>query len=65
MTVYSFVPASQITDFGSDLKEFLDYLVDEQSLDEGQYLISAGAGTEAFTGTNAVFTVSEFSVVIA
>lgn len=65
MTVYSFVPASQIASFSGDLMDFFGYLVSEQSLDESQYLISAGAGTEAFTGTDAVFTVSDFSVVIA
>lgn len=64
MTVFSFLPAGQITNFNADLKDFFDYLVAEQNLDESQYLISAGAGTEAFTGTNAVFTVSDFSVEI-
>lgn len=65
MTVYSFVPLSEITNFSGDVKDFLDYLVSDQGLDESQYLISAGAGTEAFTGTDAVFTVSEFSIVIS
>lgn len=65
MTVFSFLPTSQITSFSGDLKVFFDYLVSNQGLSKSQYLISAGAGTEAFTGKDAVFTVSDFSVVIA
>jgi len=62
MTVYSFVATSTINDFSGDLKTFVDYLLKEQGFDDKQYLITTGAGTEAFTGKDAVFTVSEFSV---
>lgn len=64
MTVFSFLSTDQITNFSGDLKRFLDYLVTEQGLPKEQYLISAGAGTETFTGSNAFFKVSEFSAVI-
>lgn len=64
MTVFSFLPTSQITSFSGDLMTFVEYLVAEQGLDNSQYLISTGAGTEAFTGVDAVFDVSEFSVTI-
>ncbi|CZT22308.1 related to Probable xyloglucan-specific endo-beta-1,4-glucanase A [Ramularia collo-cygni] len=65
MTVFSFVPKSEIANFSGDLKAFVDYLVTKQGLDQSQYLISTGAGTEPFTGTNAVFNVSGYSVNIA
>lgn len=65
MTVYSFVGADSIPNFSGDLKTFVDYLVAEQGFDENQFLTSTGAGTEAFTGKDAVFTVSEFSIEMA
>lgn len=67
MTVFSFVPAdsSQVNDFSGDLKVFFDYLADEQGYDEGQYLISAGGGSETFEGSDAVFTTTGYSISIA
>lgn len=65
MTVYSFVASSEVNNFNGDLKEFFDYLVQKQSFSESQYLISAGAGTEAFTGTGVTFTTSAFSLAVA
>jgi len=67
MTVFSFVPANNggnVNNFSGDLIDFVDYLVDEQSFNESQYLISAGAGTEPFEGVDAVFTTSAYSITI-
>ena len=61
MTVYSFVAGSQVKSFTGDVKEFFDYLVSNESFDDGQYLISAGAGTEPFEGSDAVFTTTKYS----
>lgn len=65
MTVYSFVAASQVNDFGADIKDFFDYLVENEGFAQSQYLISAGAGTEPFEGTEATFTTTAFSFEIA
>ncbi|KAF2161047.1 glycoside hydrolase family 12 protein [Zasmidium cellare ATCC 36951] len=65
MTVYSFVAPSQVTNFSGDLKDFYAWLVSNDGFSESQYLISAGAGTEAFEGTDAVFTTSAYSLVIS
>ncbi|KAI0154404.1 family 12 glycosyl hydrolase [Xylariaceae sp. FL1272] len=56
MKVYSFVASSQVTSFSGDLKLFLTYLSSNQGLSTSQYLTSMGAGTEPFTGSNAVLT---------
>ena len=64
MTVYSFVAASEVTKFSGDLKLFLTYLATNYGYSTSQYLTSIGAGTEPFTGTSAVLSVSAYSVVI-
>lgn len=64
MTVFSFLATGTVNDFSGDIKDFFDYLSGSQGYDDGQYLLSAGAGTEPFTGSNAVFTTSEYSIVI-
>lgn len=61
-TVFSFVASSQITNFSGDLMVFLNYLVSKQGLPKSQVLINIGAGTEPFTGSNAVFKTSAYSV---
>ncbi|KAK5126163.1 hypothetical protein LTR08_005026 [Meristemomyces frigidus] len=61
---YSFVATQNITSFSGDINDFLTYLVSDQSFDSSQYLVSIGAGTEAFTGSNAVFTTTAFSIAI-
>ena len=63
-TVFSFVAASEVTSFSADLKLFLTYLATNEGFSTSQYLTSIGAGTEPFTGSNAVLTVSAYSVVI-
>lgn len=42
--------------------EFVNYLTGKQGLPKSQILQSAGAGTEPFVGSNAVLTVSGFSL---
>lgn len=64
-TVFSFIADSQITSFSGDVKTFLSYLTTNQGLPTSQYLTSIGAGTEAFDGSNAKFTVSEYCLVVA
>lgn len=50
MHVFSFVVNgdNQVADFDGDLKEFLTYLTTEQGMEESQYVINIGAGTEPF-----------------
>lgn len=61
-TVYSFLPSDNIESFSGDVNEFFAYLIKSQGFDGSQYLVSIGAGTEAFTGQNAEFTVSGYSM---
>jgi hypothetical protein len=61
-TVYSFVAASEVTSFSGDMKLFLTYLAANEGFSTSQYVTSIGAGTEPFTGTNAVLTVSAYSI---
>ncbi|PSR94351.1 xyloglucanase 2, partial [Coniella lustricola] len=60
-TVFSFVATSAVEDFSGDLMDFLNYLIENEGLDSSQYLLSIGAGTEPFTGTSAVLSVSSYS----
>lgn len=60
--VFSFVASSQQTSFSGDLKAFITYLISSQGMSSSQYLQSIGAGTETFTGSNAVFSVSAYSL---
>jgi hypothetical protein len=64
-TVYSFVAQSEITSFSGDLKLFLTYLttLGNAAFTTSQYVLSIGAGTEPFVGTNAVLSVSAYSCV--
>lgn len=64
MTVYSFIASGSVNNFNGDLKDFYKYLIANQGFKDSQYLISAGAGTEPFTGSNAVFETSAYSLVI-
>jgi len=63
-TVYSFVAVSEVTDFDGDLLDFLTYLADHEKFSTSQYINVLEAGTEPFTGTDAVFSVSDYSVSI-
>lgn len=61
-TVYSFVASSQIEDFSGDMMEFFTYLVDNQGLSDSKWITSLQAGTEPFTGSNAVFSTSSYTM---
>jgi xyloglucan-specific endo-beta-1,4-glucanase len=55
--VYSFVASSKsVTNYSGDLKAFFTYLSSSQGVPTNYYLISIGAGTEPFTGSNAKLT---------
>ncbi|KAL1651459.1 hypothetical protein SLS61_005410 [Didymella pomorum] len=62
MTVFSFVAVSPINSFNGDLNEFLIYLRGNQGLPRSQILQSVGAGSEPFSGSNAVFTTTAYTL---
>ena len=63
--VYSFTPnGNNVASFSGDLMDFFSYLIKNQGFKDSQYLISVGAGTEPFTGSNAKLT-SSYSLVPA
>lgn len=64
-TVYSFVADSETTSFDADLMDFFSYLEQNQGFSTSQYLTTVQAGTEPFTGSDAVLTVSEFTVSVS
>jgi xyloglucan-specific endo-beta-1,4-glucanase len=61
-TVFSFVASSEQTDFSGDILNFFTYLIDNEGLPSDYYLQSIQAGTEAFTGSDAWFTVSPYTL---
>ncbi|KAL4806862.1 concanavalin A-like lectin/glucanase domain-containing protein [Aspergillus unguis] len=65
MQVYSFVASSTTESFSADLMDFFNYLEENQGFDNSQYLTTVQAGTEPFTGSDATFTVSSFSVEVS
>ncbi|KAL4907289.1 xyloglucan-specific endo-beta-1,4-glucanase A [Aspergillus multicolor] len=65
MQVYSFVASSTTENFSADLMDFINYLVENQGLSTSQYLTNVQAGTEPFTGSDATFTTSSYSVSIS
>ncbi|EON96324.1 putative xyloglucan-specific endo-beta- -glucanase precursor protein [Phaeoacremonium minimum UCRPA7] len=64
-TVFSFVASSAQSNFSGDLKNFISYLTSNQGLPTSQYLTSIGAGTETFTGSNAVFSTSAYTASVS
>lgn len=64
-TVFSFVATSTITSFSGDLNLFFKYLVSNQGVSNSMYITSLQAGTEPFTGSNAVFTTSAYTIAVA
>jgi xyloglucan-specific endo-beta-1,4-glucanase len=62
MTVFSFVAVNPIKSFNGDLNQFLIYLRGHQGLPRSQILQSVGAGTEPFSGSNAVLTTSAYTM---
>jgi len=63
-TVYSFVAETEQTAFDGDLMDFFTYLIENENVPNTHYLTSIGAGTEPFTGTDAVLTTTAFSVTV-
>ncbi|KAJ0106979.1 glycoside hydrolase family 12 protein [Diaporthe amygdali] len=61
-TVYSFVADSTITSFSGDLNLFFKYLTSSQGVSTSMYITSLQAGTEPFTGSNAVMTTSSYTI---
>lgn len=62
MNVFSYVAEKEVKNFNGDLKVFVDYLTGNQGMPKSQILQSVGAGTEPFSGNNAVLTVSTYSM---
>ncbi|MCJ1421782.1 hypothetical protein MMC32_008149 [Xylographa parallela] len=66
VVVYSFVAQSKDdTSFSGDLLLFYKYLETNYKLSSGEYLQSIQAGSEVFTGSNAVLTTSAYSIVVS
>ncbi|RLN90906.1 hypothetical protein BBJ28_00000323 [Nothophytophthora sp. Chile5] len=63
-TVYSFVASAETTSFSGDLMDFFNYLTENEGMSTSQYLTTVECGTEPFTGTNAVLTVSSYSAAV-
>ncbi|KXH34829.1 xyloglucan-specific endo-beta-1,4-glucanase A [Colletotrichum salicis] len=63
-TVYSFVAPSQIKSFNGDLNLFFTYLTSKQGVAKTNVITSLQGGTEPFSGTNAVFTTSAYTLTV-
>lgn len=61
-TVFSFVSKNEINEFSGDINEFFTYLIDNEGVSSSYYIQTIGAGTEAFTGSDAWFTVSPYTI---
>ena len=64
-TVFSFVAESEQPNYSGDLKAFYTYLEENQGVSSSLYLQSIGAGTEPFTGSDAVLTTSAYSTTVS
>lgn len=64
-TVFSFVATSTITSFSGDMNLFFKYLTANQGVPTSYYITSLQAGTEPFSGENAVFTTSAYSISVS
>ncbi|KAH6657211.1 xyloglucan-specific endo-beta-1,4-glucanase A [Truncatella angustata] len=60
--VYSFVATTTVTSFSADLKLFFTYLTSNQGVPTSYYVTSLQAGTEPFSGSNAVLTTSAYTI---
>lgn len=60
--MYSFVATSTIASFSGDLNLFFQYLINNEGVSSSLYITSLQSGTEPFTGTNAVFTSSAYTI---
>ena len=65
-TVFSFVvQGGPVTNFNADMKAFIDFLVRTQGVPASYWITSLQAGTEPFTGSNAVFTTTDYSISVS
>ena len=62
LTVYSFVAAQYAEGFSADLLDFYKYLVDNEGFPSSAYLQVIQAGSEVFTGSDAYFSTSSYSI---
>ncbi|KAJ5690666.1 concanavalin A-like lectin/glucanase [Penicillium macrosclerotiorum] len=60
--VFSFVASETIAYYSGDIHDFFKYLIDNQNVPDSYYLQTIGAGTEPFTGSDAWFTVSPYTI---
>ncbi|CAI4220265.1 unnamed protein product [Parascedosporium putredinis] len=63
--VISFVATSSITNFNGDLNQFLTYLTTKQGVSSSLYATKLQAGTEPFTGSNAVLKTSAYRISVS
>lgn len=63
--VYSFVATSTINSFSGDIMDFFDYLTSNEGVSTSMYITSLQAGTEPFTGTDAVLTTTAYSLTVS
>lgn len=64
-TVYSFVAESEIEDFSGDMMDFFNYLVSNEGVSDSLYVTQLQAGTEPFTGTDAVFSTTSYTITVS
>lgn len=64
-TVYSFVASSSIESWSGDMMDFFTYLVENEGVSSSKYITQLQAGTEPFTGSDAVFTTSSYSISVS
>ncbi|KAG5978276.1 hypothetical protein E4U55_006307 [Claviceps digitariae] len=64
-TVFSFVASSNIQNFNGDLNLFFKYLTQSQGVPANSVITALQAGTEPFSGSNAVFKSSVCSISIS
>ncbi|KAL5344138.1 concanavalin A-like lectin/glucanase domain-containing protein [Aspergillus crustosus] len=65
MNVYSFVASEAVNSFNANIKDFWDYLTDNQGYPaDSQYLLTVQFGTEPFTGDETTLTVTEFTATL-
>lgn len=63
-TVFSFVAPSHLGNFDGDLNGFFTYLVKSQGVASSSVMTALQAGTEPFSGSNAVFTTYAYKTVV-
>ncbi|KAL2062840.1 hypothetical protein VTL71DRAFT_5912 [Oculimacula yallundae] len=62
VTVFSFIAPSNQEKFSGDLNLFFKYLTTSQGVSTSAVITSLQSGTEPFTGSNAVFTTTDYTI---